>query len=269
MKKVIFLDVDGTLVSHKNRSMPESTKKALIEAKKNGHYLVLCTGRTCSLISQDLLQYFDGVVASAGHHIFWGEKEIAHICIPKEALFITSTVLTKHNASFIFQSHSGRYATESSKLSFNKFFMDCYGLDVSKNYIDGNHEHAYNRDDIESIMYIDAKGTIEEVQKDIGNSLRVTGASFGYERVHNGEISITGVNKATGIETVLNHIGLTQEDSIAFGDGLNDLEMIEYAHIGVAMGNAEDELKAIANLVTDHVDENGIYNGFTQLNLIN
>ncbi len=267
MKKVIFLDVDGTLVDH-SQGIPDSALKALKQAKANGHYLVLCTGRTSNFISKDLLQYFDGVVASAGAHIFWGGKELSHSCIPKEALFTANQVLTKQGASITFQGRSGRYSTESSKQKIVDFFIEFIGKDVSENFEEGVYEHPYDRDDIESCMYIGAKGTIEEVQKEIGDIIKVTGASFGYERVYNGELTLNGVNKATGMQTVLNHLNLTREDSIAFGDGPNDFEMIEYANIGVAMGNAIDELKAIANLVTSHINEDGLYNGFVTLKLI-
>ncbi len=267
MKKVVFIDVDGTLLDHTHK-IPESAKKALVGAKKNGHYLVLCTGRTHSIISKDLLEYFDGVVASAGAHIFWGDEEIFHSCIPRKELKIVSDVLNKHGANYIFQSDNGRVATEDNKNRFIDFFSVEGGKDVRDSFVKEIIDFPYERDDIESSFYIGAKVSIDEIQKEVGNGVKVTGASFGNERIFNGEVTMAGVTKATGMQRVLNHLGLTREDSIAFGDGPNDFEMIEFAYVGVAMGNAIDELKAIANMITDHVSENGLYNGFVKLNLI-
>ncbi len=267
MKKVVFLDVDGTLLDHTHK-IPESAKKALVEAKKRGHYLVLCTGRTHKIISKDLVEYFDGIVASAGAHIFWGDKEIFHSCIPRSELKVLSEVLTKHEAGYIFQSDNGRIATEDNKQRFVDFFSVEGGRNVWDTFTKEVIEITYERDDVESAFYIGAKVSVEEIQKEVGNGVKVTGASFGDERVFNGEVTRAGVNKATGMQKILEQVGLTREDSIAFGDGPNDFEMIEFANMGVAMGNAVEELKAIANMITDHVSENGLYNGFVKLGLI-
>ena len=70
------------------------------------------------------------------------------------------------------------------------------------------------------------------------------------------------------MEVVLQHYGLTQQDSVAFGDGPNDLEMLQYAAIGIAMGNAVQEAKDVADYVTTDLLEDGIYNGMKHFQLI-
>ena len=80
-------------------------------------------------------------------------------------------------------------------------------------------------------------------------------------------ISKTG-GKVTGIKKMLEHYGITEQEIIAFGDAENDLDMIEFAGIGVAMGNAKDEVKAVADYVTTDVDENGIWNACKYFGLI-
>ncbi len=268
MKKVIFLDVDGTLVDH-SQTIPESTKIALKKAKENGHHLVICTGRTYNLMNNELMQYFDGIVAAAGAHIFWGNEELFHSHIPQDALLKASKVLDKYNANYVFNGYAGRVANEINKNALIKFFHEVGSKDISNSFITEVLDNPYEKVGIESGLYINATGTIEEIQKEIGDVIKVTGASFGTEHVYNGELTLNGVNKATGMEKILTHLGLTRADSIAFGDGPNDFEMIEYAHISVAMGNAVDDLKTIATLVTDHINEDGIYNGFLKLGLIN
>ena len=75
-------------------------------------------------------------------------------------------------------------------------------------------------------------------------------------------------SKAVGIESVLKHFGIGREECIAFGDGGNDIEMLEYCGIGVAMGNADDKVKSHADYVTTSVDEEGIEQAFKALHII-
>lgn len=85
---------------------------------------------------------------------------------------------------------------------------------------------------------------------------------------NSGELSIIGIHKALAIETLLKYLNLSKEDTFAYGDGINDAEMIEYVNIGVAMGNAKEELKKVADDVTDAHDEDGIYNSFKKYKII-
>ena len=75
-------------------------------------------------------------------------------------------------------------------------------------------------------------------------------------------------SKASGIESILRHFGIKKEECIAFGDGGNDIEMLEYCGIGVAMGNADDSVKAHADYVTTSVDEEGIEHALLSLDII-
>jgi hypothetical protein len=74
--------------------------------------------------------------------------------------------------------------------------------------------------------------------------------------------------KSVGIQQLLEHFGLSQEETMAFGDGGNDIEMLQYVHLGVAMGNGTQNVKAAADYVTDSVDEDGIWNALVHFGLI-
>ncbi len=268
MSKIIFLDVDGTLVDFEQK-IPESAKTAMELAKANGHYLVLCTGRIYTGIYPWLLEYgFHGVVASTGAHVLWDSKEIFHQYIPREDLKKISATLESCGAAYVFQGENGRFADEANirklrsimKENGWEFDLDDFNLTIL--------EEPYNRDDIESGLYFQAEFSTQEIQKDVGGNVQITGASFGAERAFNGEFTRKGVNKATGMQILLEHLGMERKDCIAFGDGPNDLEMIEFAHMGVAMGNAVSELKEIADMETESIVNDGIYKGFQKLQLI-
>ena len=83
-----------------------------------------------------------------------------------------------------------------------------------------------------------------------------------------GDVGVKDVTKAYAIEKLLKHIGARKEDTIAFGDAKVDIPMLEYCQLGVAMASGGEEIKAMADMVTDGVDEDGLYNAFVQLHLI-
>ena len=82
------------------------------------------------------------------------------------------------------------------------------------------------------------------------------------------DINAEGVNKAAGIRSFADYLGLDLSETMAFGDGGNDIPMLRAAGIGVAMGNASDEVKSYADYVTDHIDNDGLYKAFKHFNLI-
>ncbi len=267
MKKIIFLDVDGTLVDF-SQSMPKSTTKALIKAREEGHYLVLCTGRTNSTIYPWLREYFDGAVTSAGAHVTWNNKEIYHSYIAKEDLIKVREVLEKYKAGYLFQGNNGRYLDSVNSIRVMNFFTKMGRKDIVKEFSYEIMDSPYDRDDIESGIYHDAEVGIERIQEEVGSGVKITSASFGEEREFNGEFTKMGINKATGIKKVLEYLNIDRQDTIAFGDGPNDLEMIEFVEVGVAMGNADKALKEKAEIITDSIEQDGVYNGFIKLGLI-
>ena len=93
-------------------------------------------------------------------------------------------------------------------------------------------------------------------------------ASYNMPDENNGEISLSGITKSYGMQKMLDFLHVDRKDTIAFGDGYNDLEMLQFVENGVAMGNAVDDLKAVADYVTDSVDQDGIYKAMKELGLI-
>ena len=83
-----------------------------------------------------------------------------------------------------------------------------------------------------------------------------------------GEITSYHINKATGMDAVIKYFNADIKDTIAIGDGFNDIPMFEKAHLSIAMGNAPQEIKDKANMITTSLDEDGIYHAFKELNLI-
>ena len=106
------------------------------------------------------------------------------------------------------------------------------------------------------------------MQEDLGKYFTVVETSFKLGDTVDGEITMNGYDKAFGMQRYLDANRGRREDTIAFGDGPNDFEMLDYAQVGVAMGNALPALKKTADLVTDPVDEDGLMHAFQKLGLI-
>lgn len=270
-KHAVFLDIDGTLVNF-DGTIPKSTIEALQRARENGHQLVICTGRSRFQISKALLSYgFDGIVCAAGACVEHCGHEVFHTYIPEEKRRELTEFLTKENITFDMQAANGIVLNNFSKRGLIQHFEQL-GMDEDRfKWVVGKMEvrdDVWNNPFEEKAVYYDAPFSLSEMQEKIGPYFQVVGFSFENSDGFSGEIGIAGVTKATGMERYLKEIGLSREDSIGIGDGPNDFEMVEYAGVGVAMGNAIPELKEKADYVTSRITEDGIANAFAHLGLI-
>lgn len=267
-RKVIFLDVDGTLVDF-SRKMPESARAALDKARENGHILSLCTGRTATSVYGWLLDFgFDAIIASAGAYVKMGDEIIYHSTLDRREVARMMNVVSDHGASCMVQGINGLYIDEENEVGMRQFCAK-QGLDISAFQQELSIvEHPELMPELESCVYHGADIPVDKMQKEVGDYFKVTGASFGKDRQMSGEITRMGVNKATGIQRLLDYLHMDREDSIAIGDGPNDVEMLSYAGIGVAMGNAMEGIKQYADMVTDDIDKDGIYKAFEKLGLL-
>ena len=277
-KKIIFLDVDGTLVND-NGVVPESAKDAVRQARNNGHYVFLCTGRSKAEIYDEIMEIgFDGVIGAAGGYIEVNNEIILHKKVDREDVEHLVNYFDKNNIDFYLESNGGLFASKNCKKTLNKLVFEGVDKD-SKLYKElekgiGQFIEALIegedliRDDINKISFLDSETSIETIRdefKDKFNVIHCTVPMFGE---NSGELSVPGVHKALAIEYLIEHLGLSKETTFAYGDGINDMEMLQYVNYGIAMGNANEALKEIACDITGTHDEDGIYNSFKKYRLI-
>ena len=270
--KALFFDIDGTLVN-KEGQLPDSARKALDQARAKGHKLFLCTGRNEVQIYSFLKDYgFDGVVSAAGAMVSCEGKEIYHNFIGEEPLNRCIDFFAGRPVIFGLQAASGNYMDKKSYQIFEdvaeKYHLDERVLKAVTNgmeIVDSLRGHR----DVEKMFYFECPESVEQVQQALGEELLVLEGSLPIPGSVSGagEITKRGVKKATGMEHAIRYFGIGQEDTVAFGDGANDIDMLEYAAVGVAMGNAKDAVKAAADLVTDDIDADGLAHGMERLGL--
>lgn len=270
-KKVVFLDVDGTVVNDKG-IIPQSTKTAIKKAVENGHKLVVCSGRSLFQLPQMLLDLgFSGMITAAGAQVIADGKEIYHAVIDEEHRKFIAEYMEKNNFAYCFQTDYGVVMNERSEKRILNIMSDMGVTEEHMRQLVGEffiQEDAWNNEKEEKLIYYDAPFGVARVHADLEPYFDVVALSLGGADDYCGEVGINGIHKATGMKRYLDYVGVSREDSIAIGDGPNDLQMMDYAGIGVAMGNAREEVKERADMVTAHIDEDGIYKALDKLGLL-
>jgi len=260
MKKAVFFDIDGTLWNYKMQ-IPQSTVSAIRKLRENGHYAFICSGRSRSNIqSPDLLGIgFDGVVASCGAHIDFHKETVYQFLLTEAQVTHALEVLEKHHMPVVLEGPEYVYVNE------NDFLDDPYVIHLRKEL----GEHLMNIPDdhskiqINKMSSIAKNANIEQFVQDIGKDFDVVIHEEGIL-----EINPSGISKATGIKKVCEILGIPHENTYAFGDSANDLEMLTYVAHSVAMGNGTEKVRETAEYVTQSVDEDGIWHGLKHYGLI-
>lgn len=276
-RKAIFLDVDGTYVNDRG-VVPDSARRAVVAARANGHQVFLCTGRAVSELWDDVMDAgFDGVIASAGGYVELDGEVLLHRSIPVADVRRVVEFFDSHGIDFYLEANSGLYGSRHSKARLRELVFGGVtdesvlaelerGLGPFIDLLVVDQELV--RADINKVSFLDSEVPIERVRDEFAGTLTVIPATVPMFGPNSGEMSIPGVHKASAIELLLAHAGIGREDTIAYGDGHNDLEMITFVQTGVAMGNALPGLKAAADVITGGPDEDGIYTSFVALGLI-
>lgn len=260
MRKVLFFDIDGTLTDIHGGvpEIPVGAKRKMKELQKQGHLLFLASGRPYAFIPKMLTDFgFDGAVLCNGAHVEMNGEFIYHQTTDLEKTKNLVRHLHENNFEYIIETKRGAYLDPQFKV-LEEFFISC---NINEDYLIGD----FRRDEVikdclklEASVPAEYQTKIEEIiQGDFNYDKHGTENAF--------EIYSNVISKATGVQKVLEHLNLQLQDSYAFGDGLNDLEMIKTVGTGVAMGNAVAELKAVSDIVCDTISNNGLEKVLTEL----
>lgn len=250
-KKIIFFDIDGTIY-HYEKGVIEDTKNAIRELRGNGHLAFLCTGRTKPMVTSDIMDIgFDGIIAGAGTYVEYEGKVLYQRQLETDMADKVIASMRRNGFMPVPEGHEYIYFEEADKI-------------VS------GYKRAYN---IYSTMIPDKIRSIEEKNT---YAAKVSGAftkESNYDAIyaelsedftfviHDGsllELIPKPNSKAEGIRLLLDEIGIDHENTYAFGDSFNDLEMLLYVKYGVAMGNSTPDLFKHVKYRTADYDKGGI-----------
>lgn len=256
MKKIVFFDIDGTLLDHE-KNIPGSTKQALIELKNNGVFVAIATGRA-PFMFEDIRKELeiDSFVSFNGQYVVFENEVIYENPLDPLALEKFLNVTRENNHPLVFMTEK----TMKASVKHHSFIEE--SLKTMKITHPEEDAHFYkNRNIYQSLLF--CQGQEEQFYaSDFPN--------FGFIRWHPASVDVLpiGGSKAEGIKKMIERLGFELKDVYAFGDGLNDVEMLKAVGTGVAMGNGVLEAKNHANFITSDVDDNGIWNGLKKLKLI-
>lgn len=256
MKKAIFFDIDNTLYSHYSNKVPESTFEALKRLKNAGKLLYISTSRSKAEmvnVPKELVEMMDGLITLGGARIEeHGQTIMTH---PIDSTDLHTLV------QFIQENHlTARYC----------------GVDECINDLNNDDEDIKSRFQrlydmvppvkpykwqplIHVLFYCNDDRLIGQIASRLDHStFTILKTSY--------EVTGANVTKGHAIAEVMKYHGMRLNESVAFGDSNNDTEMLKMAGIGIAMGNADTNIKRIADYTTTHIDDDGIYNACAHFN---
>lgn len=256
--KAVFFDIDGTLMSFKTHRVSNSTQKAIDILKEKGIYVILATGRSIQSLEHVKFLDFDGYVTFNGA-----------FCLSKQGKVLHKQAIDTQDIQNVVE-----YA-KKKPLSFSFMYEDDILINDVTKEVAGMYAHlnlpvpdpvdldnAILDGVLQTNVFLPPQEEPEFMEKVMPNcdSSRWTPLFA--------DVNPKGMSKRIGVETFCKHFNIDIKNTMAFGDGGNDLQMIQAVEMGVAMGNANPELKDVADYVTDSVDEDGIWNALTHFKVI-
>lgn len=274
--KLLFIDIDGTLFDHAKDAIPESAKNAILSAKSKGHKIFLSTGRPYADIDQEILNFpLDGMIVSCGAVVYVDNKPIYCKTYPQKELISLIQFMLDNNIGFSLDGIHKNYLTEEAFNCLSSLmFKNNEDSELSRAMMAKNNCFPFEdmkEEDLEEVVKISIftknKESCEKLFQKIPESL----VGFMYKNNHlhlyNGEISIKGITKATGLKKIATYLNKSIEDTIAIGDSLNDLDILQEAGLSICMGNGTDECKEIADFTTKHISDDGLAYALKHFNL--
>ncbi|WP_069997347.1 sugar-phosphatase [Cellulosilyticum sp. I15G10I2] len=257
MYKLIAVDMDGTLLKE-DKTISDTTKKAISNAQQKGVKVVLASGRpieglTKYLEELDLLSEEDYVLSFNGSIVQNTKtKQVIRKHILKgEDLFELYKIARQIGVNIHAFSNEGCITPKMSKYSELEGTIN--GIPV----IEMDYKMVDQSEDIIKIMMVDEPEVLEEAIKKLPEYLYQK-----YTVVRSAPYFLEFLNKRSskgvGIKALSDHLGIKKEQIICIGDAGNDLDMIKFAGLGVAMGNAFEEVKAAADYITKNNQEDGV-----------
>lgn len=279
--RLIFLDIDGTFIEPGRMEAPASAVEAVRAARANGHKVFLCTGRNYKMTAPVLHYGFDGYVCSAGGYVVCGQEVLFDCPMDRAQSEGLRAVLEAHGVECTLEARDATYGGDQMirRLSGYQAKQDApLNSELERwrrAFADGmlvRPLSEYRGEPIYKICYIAPdEASLRPAKEAYGGQFNFCETeTFKPEgpACINGELINRKFNKGEGIRRICQHLGLSTDAAVAFGDSENDLEMTGVAGISYCMANGSPALKARCTHVCPAVNEDGIATAFKELGLI-
>ena len=271
--------MDGTIVDYDNH-IPESAVVAIRKAREKGHLVYVCTGRSKAEMPPEIWDIgFDGMIGGNGSYVEHEGEVVLHQLIPRDVAKRLVDWLQERGLEFYLESNNGLFASRGFREAARPV-LQIYVLGkgakpeevINMEAEEALHGLVYGgelyRDDLNKVSFI-----LKSYQDHLDSKVafpELKAGTWGGKGEHAlfGDLGVKDITKAHAIEVLLKHLNADREDTLAFGDAKVDIPMLDYCQIGVAMGNGGEEIKAMADMVTDPVSQDGLYKAFEKLEII-
>ena len=271
-RKLIFLDIDGTLTPAGSNEPPQSALDAIRSAQTKGHKVFLCTGRNPAMLAPVLEYGFDGVVAVAGGYVAAGD-EVLFDCPMSSEEFETAMKLFKDHGVFrTIECRDSSYCDDGIAEFLNMVSGGNSELARWRKAIEKDLNilpmDSYKGDPVYKIVFMCRElSQLEEARRALEKDFNfVVQDAFGIGCL-NGELINRRFDKGRGVRLIAEHFGADISDTIGFGDSMNDLEMIETVGTSVCMENGSQALKEKSGIICPTVEADGLAWAFRKLEL--
>lgn len=260
-QNIIFFDIDGTLISEKTFTVPDSAKKAIKKTHDNGHLVFINTGRPLLEIDDWIKELnFDGYICGCGTYIEFRNKELFHRSL--------GVSLSKQIINKLREYHIDAILESKNCLYYDINIRSKEVLRIKDRHIkDGIYKgQTFDDPDIDFdklVIWTNEYSDFEAFHEEFKNTLEFIKRDENFY-----ELVPLGFSKATGIKYLMDLLDIPHENTYAIGDSTNDLSMLEYVENSIAMGNSHHLLFDLVSFVTKNIDEDGIQYALKHYSLI-
>ena len=256
--RIIFVDIDWTILDHKIHDWDYQSIDALKEAQEKGNLVYLCTARPYdSVLHTGLLNIFnpDGIICTNGGVAFVNDELLFSNVIPDEIVKSTKKVADLHGLVIEMATNRGRYFTADKNEWVDEYF---------RNYMENIPPVITTHEGNVSAMLLFAPEEMDEVLiKELPSEIKYYRFDlFGVDLCYHEN------DKGKAITRVLDYLNVKKEQSIGIGDDYGDIPMFEAVGASIAMGNGKDEVKEKATYICDTIHEHGIAKILRELSII-
>ncbi|WP_415327319.1 Cof-type HAD-IIB family hydrolase [Chryseobacterium sp. MMS23-Vi53] len=246
--KAVFFDIDGTLISFKTGKIPKSTQNSIKKLREKGVKVIVATGRSINTLAHISHIDFDGFITFNGGY-----------CATTDGKILSKKTIDSNDIQSLVN------YTENSPLSFSLMYEDKVEINDATPEVVGMYAHVnlpvppiHDKENIDTENVLQANIFLRpEAEEEFMKNVMPNSTASRWTPLF-ADVNPGGISKQIGIEIFCNHFGIDVSETMAFGDGGNDITMLKFTKIGVAMGNANDNVKEIADYIAEDVDNDGI-----------
>ena len=256
--KIIFVDIDWTILDHNTHDFDYESLEALNQAQKNGYIVFICTARPYESVSlTGLLNYIhpDGIICTNGAVAFFQDKLLFSDNFPKEVVRKVIEVSNKHNFTLELSAEKERFFTRPKNKYVDAFFSIFAEVEPPI--------REYNDENISAILLFSPPEYDEELLKEYPEGIKLYRFMEAACDVH-----LKPSSKEEGIRRVLEYFHFSKEQAMGIGDDIGDIPMFNIVGLGVAMGNGKEEAKAASKFVTKPINEHGLKYALEYFNIV-